>query len=611
MAAMATSTSDCGFFLTTDNPQAEILLVDSSFQVIARGLSPLIGRAPPGFYAMKTKVGDEENESLFALEPGGAVLNKKLKAPEFESPIPLLETSTTHEYHRAAVDQFLQGFGSLDGPLDLGRGATVVICVRDPSGANFAAELGVSNTKRAEYANSFTGFRILDAAGETLANLDEKAVHRLDAGFMGITVHLDPGMYSLGYGRGDDWICLALPAVTGWTFQVYVNLISAGKSPFDLVPDLADIAVLFDRTSIGFDAGRQDLLVGETIRKGLLDGRNYVGPSDMHMLLSEKFANPILGLYAAHLMLLEPSPNFKLLRTVIHNTTLMLGEDFPDVFALRWAFEHRMEAESIKLEMPKHSAQLPKLSGPPILTRSWDLLLQAAKDSQVNELSNSPAFAMAGDLLAQGIFVTWRRRAPTQGKVDWVSTVGLGASASELRVFAADPQTDWVSALASLSKPLRSFVSLAAIFRRKAAPEGEQNLVSQIVDVRSAGDAAKLMQRLAERYDWQALLSWLRNNPELLARLSGFQRDLLLMLRDASISIPGLEALTAGFVERLLDDHRIPLSTLLDGLEKATEAVSTISQLLLQIVPDGREGHPNAPDAPTDEEGDQDKPTAV
>src|SRR5690242_15174292 len=55
----------------------------------------------------------------------------------------------------------------------------------------------------------------------------------------------------------------------------------------------------------------------------------------MDELLMGKFENPMKGLVAAHLLLLDAQPRLDLVAHVVGNTGGLVGADHPDVLALR------------------------------------------------------------------------------------------------------------------------------------------------------------------------------------------------------------------------------------------------------------------------------------
>lgn len=105
--------------------------------------------------------------------------------------------------------------------------------------------------------------------------------------------------------------------------------------------DLSRTSVLLSQTR-GFSPNESLLRVTELARvalatkgpgeRGQTDRR--LVPDDMRTLLREKFGNPMLGIYAAHLLLLETSVDVELFREVVRNLRAMLGRQHPDVEAL-------------------------------------------------------------------------------------------------------------------------------------------------------------------------------------------------------------------------------------------------------------------------------------
>lgn len=581
---MATSISERRLRLTTNNPQAEILLLDGGFRVLARGTTPLEHPVAPGLYAMKVKIGDEETEALIAVEPGQQAQEEFLCAPAFESPIPLADTSTTHEYHQSAADRFLQPSGL---GLSLGSGSAVMVCVRDPSRTNFSAnDADASPQDRAAYAASFKGFRLLDATGVCLVDLDEQAEHNLGHGYMALTVELAPGSYALAYQTGSEWLCTPLPTAGGWTLQVYINVVSSGKGRFQLQPDLSGMALVFGRMAQGFTPRREDLLAEETVRKGLLDGRNYVDTPSMRELLSGKFENPMLGLYAAHLLLLEPAPRLDLIREVIQNAAGMLGEQFPDVAALTTAYEKQAGLDQPANYPEQLSQRLGRLTGPPLLTRSWELLFNASKRLPSAAIASAAVFAVAGNVVAQGVFLAWRRPslqtaangagpelAAATAPEAFRSLASISITVSSEPLKSSTTLLSIAGKVADYSRPLISVVTKIwnAVSKARAGAGQPSSLATQIAQADSEEKVAAALREMARRYDWQQLLTELRKEPERMSRLSGLQRDLLLMLRDISGELhdgePGqIEAITGDYVARLLEAHRIPLSALVQAL---------------------------------------------
>lgn len=575
------SISERSVRLTTNNPQADILLINSLFSVVARRATPLDATIPVGIYAMKVKVGDEETEELFAVPRGTETIEKYLTAPEFGSPVPLSNTSTTHEYHQAVVSKYL----AHDAPrIVRGTGSSLMVCVRDPSKMNFA----VPESERHTYANNFNNFRLLNCDGVELVNLDKEAEQNVANGYMATRVELDPGSYTLAYRHGDEQICLPLPTAAGWTLQVYLQLAPTTTDGFEKRPDFRDVALIFDRSTNGFQPNRSDLQAIETVRKGLIEGRNYVDTTIMREMLQRKFENPILGLYAAHLFLLEPSVNVGSLEEVVRNTAAMLGERYPDIVALAWACQ-RQSGRPLSPTIADLKTLLGQLAGPPLLARSWDLLIDAAREFDATLIGRSPAFRMAGDLVSQGVYLTWRtsRREPAQ------AADSIGKVLEETK---AVPKATR-SLLAGLAD--FAFKLLQGLRRKTGSSPAGPLPVESIERIKDNEEAAAVLRWLAQSYDWNLILGALkRDPPEWMGKLEGLQRDLMMTMRNASLDKDSIDALTSDFVTRLLDTHRVPLETLarsLSGLEMGGYWSTTFHQFISESKTRRRAEQSNAP----------------
>lgn len=80
--------------ITTNNGESEILLLDSNFKILHRGLSPFLAKVLPGFYVAKVVIGDPENQSLLQVEVGDDPLRHSIDAPPVETPLPLEENAS-------------------------------------------------------------------------------------------------------------------------------------------------------------------------------------------------------------------------------------------------------------------------------------------------------------------------------------------------------------------------------------------------------------------------------------------------------------------------------------------------------------------------------------
>jgi hypothetical protein len=500
---------------------------------------------------VKVKVGDEETEELFSVRPDDVhPLLLNVKAPDFSSPVPLDSTSTTHEYHQAAVQKYL----SPNAPrITRGIGSSLMLCVRDPSRTNFS----VAADQLSTYAKNFNGFRLLGADGAVLVNFDQDAEHNVADGFMAARVDVAVGSYALAYESRRERLCIALPTTANWTLQVYLQILPSVAGGIEMRPDFLDVALIFDPTDMGFTPWARSLNTIETVRRGLIEGRNYVDTSNMHEMLSGKYQNPMLGLYGAHLLLLESPIDMDRLRIVIDNTATLLGHSYPDVIALSWAFQ-RLAGQPVSPAFANFKGAMGQLTGPPLLARSWDLLLDAAREVDSSLLSSSPVFRVADDLVSQGVYLTWRSAVQEPAET--------GKTASSHSPADVPAKSRW-----GFLEPLVTIAAEVLKAMRDAASSAGPLPVESIKAIKNTEEAASVMRWMARSYGWDKLLAGMkRMQPESIDELSGLQRDLMLIMRDATVDEESLKGITQAFVEELLATRRVPLETLiaaLSGLE--------------------------------------------
>jgi hypothetical protein len=83
-------------------------------------------------------------------------------------------------------------------------------------------------------------------------------------------------------------------------------------------------------------------------------------------MLRSNFRSPIGGMFAGHILLLDPEPDYDLLRHVVDQLRELLGDSHPDV-----------EALALALPEPRPSGTAYVFHTPPMLRRSWALVIAA------------------------------------------------------------------------------------------------------------------------------------------------------------------------------------------------------------------------------------------
>lgn len=546
---------------------ATLEILDGGFQVVAQGFGSLEAELAPGLYKARASVGGAVQEQLFAVEEGVSPAPVRLDPVRFASPVPLNDTTTSHEYHQAAVAEALY-----EPPLMLGMGAGLLLSLRDPSEAPFTR----TPLTRPAYERSFDGFRLLDAFGHLLIDYDQAARRNPDYGYAVRNAELDPRGYILQYARnGQQSVARPLLLVPGWSTQVFILVEAQGETDLPMRPNLADCAV--QMTPLGYSGYPREAYfrMTEIARQSLLQGRNIVAREVMNTLLHDKFGNPVLGLLAAHLLLLDAEPRMNLLHIVLGNLGAMLGPDFPDLIALRLRL-HQIEHP----EQPSLDQQAPF---PPLLKASWDILARQAAQDDAFFPADSLCRQMADRVVDNGVWLAWRPLS---------TSVGLGGleeiSAEELQskkwsdrerildVFGrADQGLDGAhlfKAVKTLGKPvlrekLRQFLKTADV--HSDTPEAIRDL----------------MVRLAQNLPWEKIVARLGTLDEqgaITERLSSVQKSLipaLLMLRQ---QLQAGQTLDNKQWERFVASLQVPRGVLIENLRDLARLAGSLAARLIE-----------------------------
>jgi len=559
------SESEVQLRLTCSNEAAQLFVVNGEFRIVANGVSPLDAKLQPGIYALKAKIGDAVTERIEVLRKQGSPYGFELEAPRFESAIPIDGTSSSHEYHSGEAGSYT---GNSPQVVTLGDEAAFVLFVRDSTRTNF--NLPESETER--YAANFNGFRLLSSDGTELVDFDKTASKHIDLGYIGAQVGLKAGHYVLAWQHGDERLCLPAPTVKDRSLQIFLRLQPVNAGSIEMRPDFREASYIFDSLTAQFSPERKDLKLMEAVRLALAKGRNTVTAPEMRDMLTAKFENPMLGLYAAHILLLDPKRDLELLGTVIHNTGLMLGMDFPDVVALAWQYEQLARKRPEGFGPEPWPDLLKQLKGPPLLMRSWDLLV-ACSTVTPEQFGQIPAFRIAGDLVGAGIYPVWQTRIlkPTPHS-DGLEQVTVASGIMPAWISNAGSLIAQSSVGELAKSKFGQFATILPEALRATVSPG--NIIA--AEIRTPADAALALRTLAHKYRWQGVVSKLRSADRGLAQLTGLQRDMTNILRQTATDRRILPGLNDKFVESLLSSNRIPLDSLaeaLAGLDKvAAEA---------------------------------------
>jgi len=393
------------------DPFTEVVVVDSRRVKVASGGGRHRYMLDPGLYKARFKVGDFTEDRLFEVDDQPVdVLGPHLS---LLTPAPLSGTSSTHEYHQAPAN----GLWALQAKV-IGQGSEIRLFARD------------SHKKYNEGPpiQPWHGLELqrLNGISEADFSLDSECDGNLGYGAM--RLKLDPGTYLLTLKR-ESGSAIQLPVVAseGWCTTVFLDCADTNDHR-EL--DLYGASMIMSRPAEPFNPDDHLLLLAEQAKQSLLGGRSIIDATSFTDMLNEKFSYPILGILAGHLLLLANEPNLQLLRKIVANMeNLVPGH--PDVLALHIALALSDKSVSLKSI---------RFAGPPMLRRSWDIILKASETYPQILPPIAEWMQYAFGLSGGQVWLTWQRPPLTKehagigfagrldsgfGKAEWPSPLSL------------------------------------------------------------------------------------------------------------------------------------------------------------------------------------------
>lgn len=375
--------------VTTGDTTSEIFVVDGDLRLCSRGIGKLETWLPAGIYKVRVRTGASSQEEFVVLRD--VPVAKSFQAIPFSTPVPLVNTAKTHEYHeQAAVEQ------SAKTHVLAGQGSSIFVFARD-----WTPYWQVTPAKPRPWIHPAMGLKLKSIEGAVVANIEESSATLQNSGgdptldpWAACTIAVNPGPYQLSVEtpEGEFAQTVIAPPVGTCTFfccntltarQQDPNLPSASVGAAEKRPDLASGAVMLSLRQQFTPDGDEARLV-ELARLGLKEQRKVLS-SELRQMLTAKFDDPMLGILAGHLILTDASPDLELLDTVVNNLRGLLATVHPDV-------------EALSLRLSNNSPL--EVSVPPMLRRSWALILDATADQRAMVVRGSPAARIIGQVCA-------------------------------------------------------------------------------------------------------------------------------------------------------------------------------------------------------------------
>lgn len=373
--------------IKAEDGASELILVNSAYDVVSKAIGNLSLEVSPGEYHVRQRIGDSESVERIEVGESDSPHTVLLKSLDFASPAPILGTSSFPE-------------GSLDDwrkPTDLVGKPGIRLAIRGPS---ISASAPPTKALLAHMSLEKARLRLETLQGKLVAACDDSngsASFGESALFL-FDVETPPGHYVLVQSNDDaTQQCLPLIVHPDWSPRVYLLCLQdqENKDADVFIPvDLDNASIIYWPTSSGSSPGQSDLIRVEAARKALARGRSTGGymRGETEDAPASPVRDPMLALIDAYLVLKDITDGeISQACAVIQLAADALGEDFPDVIALRHAFaSSRVVKQSPQTHVMDEPPAPPLPGGPPILAYSWRHLLAAGETSaRLSELMPS------------------------------------------------------------------------------------------------------------------------------------------------------------------------------------------------------------------------------
>jgi len=423
---------------------AELSIVDSHYTTQALGVGQLACKLPRGLYVARARSGEKTQQQKVRVSDRDVTV-------EFSDRGDVRSSAPVDNSFEQSRLQIINNAPQVTPNAN----AWMVLALRQAVGSD--------PTLAFAPVNSASGFELFSLSGTPITSFASQALTPAPSGHWATALRVASGWYTLAI-PGDLGSKVLLPLYTGDRFSPSVFIELRADRSEGPRPDLDRLLVSYDDREVEIFRYDDRMRATELARRSLVLGRNLLTPALMEIFFQRKYQDPMLGLFAAYL-LLSDSNGKQYFSEVVENTgSILQYPQYPDLVIAR-ALGRKLGWWT-KPPLPGDSEPL---VAPPLLRASWEgmvSLKQRREEVVASELLRS----VASSLIRSNAWVLWRQKAVT-------STVTR--SARGLRRKSAGTGD---ALLSGLVERLRTDPDLAKNFRQEVASEAyEGGMLSRTI----------------------------------------------------------------------------------------------------------------------------------
>ncbi len=367
--------------LTSAFPSTRIDLIDHAGKVLATGSGSLQTTAEPGLYTAQVNVGSSTRQEVIVVK-GDSPLSRAVDV-SVEAATPVRSTTTNHEFHSEAAQRL-----SRQPQTRPGSGSRLVVFVRVLSAEVEAAQQTIGDP----------GVKLLDSVLTPV----EVAPWELGPGYSAISLDLDPGTYVLRSHASHGTVDQTIVTSSDWTTLAFIPVWPEPDESSAFWKISVD-AMTVHMTRLGnqfdpYQEGSESVLAAEAALQGLRSGDIRIARDVLNRMLYDKFSNPMLGIYAAHALLMERDVRWGTAEIVVRNLR-QLVPGHPDADALFLLLKEKRRDKS--------KSRVSEFELPPMLYNSYQAVIAHDAYERTLIADGSIAERAASHLRLDGAWTRW------------------------------------------------------------------------------------------------------------------------------------------------------------------------------------------------------------